>query len=90
MTILGFVLALLAGYFVSKRILLPIREMTATARKIEVEKMDRRISVPPAHDELSELAETFNHMLERLEAGFKQQQRFVSDHPKFPAFFISF
>ena len=79
MTILGFVLALLAGYFVSKRILLPIREMTATARKIEVEKMDRRISVPPAHDELSELAETFNHMLERLEAGFKQQQRFVSD-----------
>jgi len=79
MTILGFLLALLAGYFVSKRILLPIREMTATARKIEVEKMDRRITVPPARDELSELADTFNHMLERLEVGFKQQQRFVSD-----------
>ncbi|SFI16201.1 heavy metal sensor kinase [Selenomonas ruminantium] len=79
MTILGFLLALLAGYFVSKRILLPIREMTATARKIEVEKMDRRITVPPARDELSELADTFNHMLERLEIGFKQQQRFVSD-----------
>lgn len=79
MTILGFVLALIAGYFVSKRILLPIREMTATARKIEVEKMDQRIAVPPARDELAELAETFNHMLERLEAGFKQQQRFVSD-----------
>lgn len=79
MTMLGFVLALLAGYFVSKRILLPIREMTATARKIEVEQMDRRIVVPPARDELAELAETFNLMLERLETGFKQQQRFVSD-----------
>ena len=79
MTILGFVLALAAGYFVSKRILQPIRDMTATARKIEIEKMDRRIVVPPVRDELSELADTFNHMLERLEAGFRQQQRFVSD-----------
>ena len=79
MTILGFFLALLAGFFVSRRILQPIREMTATARKIEVEKMDRRIVVPPARDELAELAETFNHMLDRLEGGFEQQKRFVSD-----------
>lgn len=79
MTILGFVLALVAGYFVSRRILQPIRDMTATVRKIEIEKMDRRITVPPAKDELAELAYTFNHMLDRLEIGFKQQQRFVSD-----------
>lgn len=79
MTILGFILALLAGFFVSRRILQPIRDMIVTARKIEVEKMDSRLAVPPARDELTELAETFNHMLNRLEAGFKQQQRFVSD-----------
>jgi heavy metal sensor kinase len=79
MTILGFFLALLAGFFVSRRILQPIREMTATARKIEVENMDKRIVVPPARDELSELAQTFNHMLDRLEGGFEQQKRFVSD-----------
>ena len=42
MTILGFFLALIAGFFVSRRILQPIREMTSTARKIEVEKMDRK------------------------------------------------
>ncbi|WP_037354115.1 cell wall metabolism sensor histidine kinase WalK [Selenomonas sp. FC4001] len=79
MTILGFFLALLAGFFVSRRILQPIREMTATARKIEVENMDKRIVVPPVRDELSELAQTFNHMLDRLEGGFEQQKRFVSD-----------
>ncbi|BAL84098.1 putative two-component system sensor histidine kinase [Selenomonas ruminantium subsp. lactilytica TAM6421] len=79
MTILGFFLALLGGFFVSRRILQPIRDMIVTARKIEVEKMDCRLPVPPARDELMELAETFNHMLNRLEAGFKQQQRFVSD-----------
>jgi signal transduction histidine kinase len=41
--------------------------------------MDKRIAVPPARDELAELAETFNHMLDGLEGGFEQQKRFVSD-----------
>lgn len=78
-TIAGTLVALLAGYFLSNRILQPIRNLTQTARKIEVERMDKRIEVPPAQDELSELALTFNHMLDRLERGFNQQQRFVSD-----------
>ena len=77
--IIGVFLALAAGYFLSRRILKPIRDLTQTARKIEVERMDRRIEVPPAKDELAELALTFNHMLDRLERGCKQQQRFVSD-----------
>lgn len=78
-TIAGTLVALLVGYFLSNRILQPIRNLTQTARKIEVERMDKRIEVPPAQDELSELALTFNHMLDRLERGFNQQQRFVSD-----------
>ena len=78
-TIAGFLVALVAGYFLSSRILQPIRNITQTARKIEVERMDKRIEVPPAKDEMAELALTFNHMLDRLERGFQQQQRFVSD-----------
>ena len=74
-----FLVALGAGYFLSNRILQPIRNLTQTARKIEVERMDKRIEVPPAKDEMAELALTFNHMLDRLERGFQQQQRFVSD-----------
>ena len=74
-----FVLALLAGHFISRRILTPIREITWTARSIEVEQMGRRLDVPRARDELSELARTFNRMLDRLQEGFTQQQRFVSD-----------
>jgi len=74
-----FVLALLAGHFISRRILTPIREITWTARSIEVEQMGRRLDVPRARDELSELARTFNRMLDRLQEGFRQEQRFVSD-----------
>ena len=74
-----FVLALLAGHFISRRILNPIREITWTARSIEVERLGRRLDVPRARDELSELARTFNRMLDRLQEGFRQEQRFVSD-----------
>ena len=77
--VLGFLVALAAGYFLSNRTLQPIREITSTARRIEVERMDRRIEVPPSKDEVNELAVTFNHMLDRLQAGFEQQRRFVSD-----------
>ena len=76
---IGFVLALLAGHFISRRILKPIRKFTWTARSIEVERLGRRLDVPRARDELSELARTFNRMLDRLQEGFSQQQRFVSD-----------
>ncbi|MDY6268365.1 MAG: ATP-binding protein [Selenomonadaceae bacterium] len=79
LTVSGFIIALCAGYFLSRSVLRPIRTMMATAREIEVEDMSRRIEASPAHDELHELAITFNHMLDRLQAGFNQQQRFVSD-----------
>lgn len=75
----GVLLALAAGYFISCRILRPIRTMTQAARALEVTDLSRRIAVPPVKDELAELAETFNHMLDRIQTGFEQQRRFVSD-----------
>lgn len=75
----GIIVALLFGYFISQRLLRPIRELTSTARQIEISDLSTRIHVPPAKDELSELAETFNRMLDRIQKGFKQQQQFVSD-----------
>ena len=56
-----------------------ISDMTKTAHNIAIENMDSRIETPPVEDELTELAKTFNSMLDRLQAGIAQQQRFVSD-----------
>ena len=78
-TLVGCILALVVGYFVSRRILSPIRSITDSAKEIEVSQLGRRLEVPPTKDELAVLAETFNHMLARLERGFEQQKRFVSD-----------
>ena len=52
---IGLIIALLAGYFISRRTLKPIRTITQAARAIEVTDLSRRIPEPPVQDELSEL-----------------------------------
>lgn len=70
----------LAGVWMSKRALKPVHDMTLKAQGITgVEKLKERIPVPEAHDEIHELAETFNGLLDRLEKAFASQDRFVSN-----------
>lgn len=76
---LGILLALIACYYVSRQALHPLRTIIQTAREIEVTDLSRRIPMPPADDEMRELVVTINRMLERIESGFEQQRRFVSD-----------
>lgn len=68
-----------AGYFMSRKMLQPIRKIVETAQKLEVSDLSRRIPVPETRDELQTLILTFNSMLARLQEGFEKQRRFVSD-----------
>ena len=77
--IIGLILALIVGYIVSSKILQPIRDVTNTAKSIEASNMSERLELGKSQDEVTELADTFNHMLDRLQNSFKQQQQFVSD-----------
>ena len=74
--------ALVAGLLVAvglaRRILTPVGQVTRTAREITETDLSRRIDVS-GHDEVSELAHTFNAMLDRLQAAFDQQRQFVDD-----------
>ena len=79
MNIIGLILALIVGYIVSSKILQPIRRVTKTAKSIEANNMDKRLALGTTRDEVTELADTFNHMLDRLQESFRQQQQFVSD-----------
>jgi two-component system OmpR family sensor kinase len=60
------------------RLLRPLREVTETARTISETDLSRRIPVE-GHDEVAELATTFNQMLDRLETAFATQRAFVDD-----------
>ncbi len=71
--------AALISWVVIGRTLRPLHEVTATARRLSQESLDQRIRPAGPRDEVRELAETFDAMLDRLQAAFDAQQRFVAD-----------
>jgi heavy metal sensor kinase len=76
----GVVLGGLGGAFLARQALRPIGTITNTAIAItNADDLSRRIPVPRTRDEVGKLADTFNHMLERLEKLFRSQQRFTAD-----------
>lgn len=77
--VIGIIIALISGFFVSKRILKPIDKITKAAQSISVRDLHKRIEVTSADDELSRLTNTFNEMIERLQNSFENQNKFVSD-----------
>jgi signal transduction histidine kinase len=76
---IGLLIAIVSGIFISRKILHPIRDITDTAKEIGVSDLGRRIALTGSNDELQELIKTFNFMLNRIQKGFEQQRRFVSD-----------
>ncbi|BBB92557.1 MAG TPA: HAMP domain-containing sensor histidine kinase [Methylomusa anaerophila] len=76
---LGLFVAVVSGIYISRKILRPIRNITETAKEIEINQLGKRFEVTDSNDELQELARTFNHMLSRIQTGFEQQRRFVAD-----------
>jgi signal transduction histidine kinase len=67
------------GWFMSGRVLRPVRVITETARRASEQHLGERLALTGATDELKELADTFDDMLERLDAAFATQRRFVAN-----------
>ncbi|NUT91904.1 MAG: HAMP domain-containing histidine kinase [Saccharothrix sp.] len=72
-------LAGLVGWVLASRVLEPLQSITATAHRLEVEDLGRRINLEGPDDELKELADTFDGMLDRLATAFDSQKRFVAN-----------
>jgi signal transduction histidine kinase len=67
------------GWLLAGRALRPLREITATARRVSGENLGERIALSGPDDELRELADTFDGMLGRLDAAFASQRHFVAN-----------
>ncbi|WP_195572834.1 sensor histidine kinase, partial [Paenibacillus sp. 1001270B_150601_E10] len=69
-----------AGHLLSRLILKPLSDMIATMKHIERSNQFIRLEHRQStRDELSQLATTFNTMMDKLEDNYEKQQQFVSD-----------
>jgi len=67
------------GYLIARRALHPVGHMARHARRITADILKERLPVDSPHDELGQLAETFNEMFARLERSFEQLRQFTAD-----------
>lgn len=77
--IISILLLYIAGRFFSRKAFEPIVRMTNKAKNISATNLDLRLDTNQSKDEISELAATFNKMLDRLENSFDSQKQFVSN-----------
>lgn len=68
MFLLGFVIS----YWSARRTLLRVERITETVARIGTKDLNERLPETASSDEISRLAKTFNHMLDRLESSVNQ------------------
>jgi signal transduction histidine kinase len=74
-----FLLSLVIGWVVSGGVLRPIERITNVAKDIQATDLSRRIDLGGPHDELRELADTFDAMLGRIDDAFESQRQFIHE-----------
>lgn len=74
-----FALIVAGVQLVVRGALRPVARMTAAAADWSETDLDHRFNAAEPHDELTELAATFDGMLERLAESLRHEQRFTSE-----------
>ena len=67
------------AWWLARKALMPVSEISRQAEAIGVEQLHERVPVPATSDELARLARTVNAMLERIERGVTEKRRFLAD-----------
>lgn len=74
------ILTAVIGYIFTSHTLKPVRRITETVKEIYTdEDLSRRVDIGNGKDEIYHLADTFDHLLDRLEASFQREKQFTSD-----------
>jgi signal transduction histidine kinase len=67
------------GWLMAGRVLRPLRTMTAATRRISEANLHERLALTGPGDELTDLGDTIDGLLARLESAFDAQRRFVAN-----------
>jgi signal transduction histidine kinase len=76
---IGIGITLIVGYVFSVQLVRPIAQIIHEVKDISSYNLSHHIKAGTGHDELSQLANTFNDLLSRLEESFTIQRRFISN-----------
>ena len=71
--------AVIAAYFITERIVSPLRNMTIASAKFAKGDFSARVRVRNRHDEVSELGRAFNNMADSLESLEKMRNSFLAN-----------
>lgn len=74
----GTLLAAIAGWWIAKRSLAPLRDFTAEAEAIGALDLSQRLSAPATADEIGRLGVTLNRMLDRLDAAWQRERQLTA------------
>ncbi|HVZ57146.1 MAG TPA: HAMP domain-containing sensor histidine kinase [Chitinophagaceae bacterium] len=74
----GILITLLSGYLFASQLVKPLARITRQVNLITSNNLSQRIETTPSRDELNRLSLTFNDLLDRLQASFEIQRRFIS------------
>ena len=74
------VITAILGYFMTKRTLRPVDQITRTVQAIQADgDLSRRVSLGKGNDEIYRLASTFDSMLAQIENSMVRERQFTSD-----------
>lgn len=83
--ILVFILISIGSFFLVRYSLAPVKAIADAAAEISAVDLSRRLPVRSARDELGQLAITFNDLLDRLDAAFRDRERTLEQQRQFVA-----
>jgi heavy metal sensor kinase len=79
LTPLVVILSAAGGHLMSRKALAPVGLIAHEARRITDRNLKNRLPVPAGNDELSHLSITLNHMLTRIDSGFRSVRDFTAN-----------
>ena len=78
-TVIAAIASGVVGISVSQSCLRPIHSMSRLMKEMNVSDLSARLDTTRIHTELRDVATHYNQMMDRLEASYAAQNRFVSD-----------
>ncbi|MGW5878277.1 sensor histidine kinase [Nocardiopsis terrae] len=73
------VLGLVGGWFLAGWVLRPLRRINDAVLTAATGRLEHRIALSGRNDEFRQLADAFDHMLDRLQDAFEAQERFAAN-----------